>query len=416
MTGSLDLTVLATDQPHHLLRNLLHFGRLLRAVGIEVTPPQIVDLVESLKHIDLGRREDFKNAARTVLVNHPEHLPLFERAFDLFWQARDESELLELGLGRQKSQPQPQAEEKEITLRESVAREPTPEQESDEAETGAVQSYSALELLRHKDFAKLTPAELAEVKRLIQAMAWQLEQRRTRRKIRASHGSVLDMRRLLRCNLRYGGELLQLPWRRPKFKRRPLVVICDVSGSMEQYSRILLKFIYAISSGQDRVEAFVFSTRLTRITRQLKTGEIDAALDQVMAAIRDWGGGTRIGEALKRFNYEWGRRVLGQGAIVLIISDGLDRGNIELLEREIARLQLSCQRLIWLNPLLGSTNYQPLARGIQTALPYVDDFLPVHNMASLEELGQLLERLGAHRPLRSTRWLRRNLETGLTRV
>ena len=271
-----------------------------------------------------------------------------------------------------------------------------------------MQSYSALELLRHKDFAKLTPAELAEVKRLIQAMAWQLEQRRTRRKIRASHGSTVDMRRLLRYNLRYGGELLQLPWRCPKFKRRPLVVICDVSGSMEQYSRILLKFIYAISNGLDRVEAFVFSTRLTRITRQLKGGEVDAALDQVMAAIRDWGGGTRIGEALKRFNYEWGRRVLGQGALVLIISDGLDRGDIALLDREMARLQLSCQRLIWLNPLLGSTNYQPLARGIQTALPYVDDFLPLHNVASLEQLGQLLARLGEQRRLPTARRVKRN--------
>ena len=398
MIGLIAPSAPGIDQPHHLLRNLLHFGRLLRAIGIEVTPPQMVDLVESLKYIDLGQREDFKNAACTVLINHPEHLPLFERAFDLFWQARDETELLELNLGRQKATPQPQAEEKEVTLRESVAEGPTPEQESDEAETGTVQSYSALELLRHKDFAHLTPAELAEVKRLIQAMAWQLEQRRTRRKIQASHGSALDMRRLLRSNLRYGGELLQLTWRRPKLKRRPLVVICDVSGSMEQYSRILLKFIYAISSGLNRVEAFVFSTRLTRITRQLKAGEIDAALDQVMAVIWDWGGGTRIGEALKRFNYEWGRRMLGQGALVLIISDGLDRGNIELLEREMARLQLSCQRLIWLNPLLGSTNYQPLARGIQTALPYVDDFLPVHNMASLEQLGQLLERLGEHRP------------------
>jgi uncharacterized protein with von Willebrand factor type A (vWA) domain len=169
---------------------------------------------------------------------------------------------------------------------------------------------------------------------------------------------------------------------------------------MEQYARILLKFIYVISNGLDKVEAFVFSTRLTRITHPLKSREIEVALDQATAAIHDWGGGTRIGEALKRFNYDWGRRVLGQGAIVLIISDGLDRGDIGLLEKEMSRLQLDCQRLIWLNPLLGSANYQPLMRGIRAALPYVDDFKPVHNMVSLEELGRLLERLGEHHPLR----------------
>ncbi len=205
---------------------------------------------------------------------------------------------------------------------------------------------------------------------------------------------------MLRQNLRHGGEQLQLAWQRRKQKRRPLVVICDISGSMERYARILLKFVYLISSGLQKVEAFVFSTRLTRVTRQLKERDIDIALDQAVAIIHDWGGGTRIGEALKTFNYEWGRRVLGQGAIVLIISDGWDRGDIELLEREMRRLQLSAHRLIWLNPLLGSENYEPLTRGIQTALPYVDDFMPVHNLASLEQLGDLLQRVGEYRPLR----------------
>ena len=234
-------------------------------------------------------------------------------------------------------------------------------------------------------------------------MAWQLEQRRTRRTTPASHGLYLDMRRTFRQNLRYGGQPLELTWRRRKLKRRPLVVICDISGSMERYSRVLLKFIYVISNGLENVEAFVFSTRLTRITRQLRQYDIDTALDQVTASIKDWAGGTRIGDALKTFNYEWGRRVLGQGAIVLMISDGWDRGDIDLLGAEIKRLQLSCQRLIWLNPLLGSENYEPLTRGIQTALPYIDDFLQVHNLASLEQLGHLLERLGEHKPSRTQR-------------
>jgi uncharacterized protein with von Willebrand factor type A (vWA) domain len=267
-------------------------------------------------------------------------------------------------------------------------------------ETARVYTYSDLEVLRDTDFAKLTPEELLEVKHLMRAMDWQLDKRRTRRRAQAPHGVGLDMRRTLRRNLAYGGEPLRLSWRRPKQKRRPLVVICDVSGSMEPYARLLLQFIYAISKCLDKVETFVFSTRLTRITRQLGCGNIDDALDQATATIRDWGGGTRLGDTLKTFNYDWGRRVLGQGAIVLVVSDGLDRGDIDLLEREINRLQLSCQRLIWLNPLLGSRDYEPLARGMQTALPYVDDFLPVHNLASLEQLGQLLEQLGEHRPLR----------------
>jgi hypothetical protein len=263
-----------------------------------------------------------------------------------------------------------------------------------------IYTYSSRDVLRHKDFSELDPDELDEVKRLMQAMKWELEQRRTRRKSFALRGAYLDMRRTLRQNMRYGGEQLKLSWRRRKLKRRPLVVICDISGSMERYSRILLKFIYVITNGLEKVEAFVFGTRLTRVTYPLKERNIDLALDQAVAVIQDWGGGTRIGESLKTFNYDWGRRVLGQGAIVLIISDGWDRGDIDLLDHEMRRLQLSAHRLIWLNPLLGSASYEPLTRGIQVALPYIDDFLPVHNLASLEQLGELLQRLSEQRPLR----------------
>jgi uncharacterized protein with von Willebrand factor type A (vWA) domain len=241
---------------------------------------------------------------------------------------------------------------------------------------------------------------MQEIKKMMQEMAWELEQRRTRRRMRAKRGLYPDMRRTFRQNLRYGGEPLELAWRKRKLKRRPLVVICDISGSMERYSRVLLKFIYVISNGLEKVEAFVFSTRLTRITHHLYQRDIDTALDEATHSIHDWAGGTRIGESLKTFNYEWGRRVLGQGAIVLLISDGWDRGDIGLLKREMDRLQLSCHRLIWLNPLLGSENYEPLTRGIQTALPYIDDFLPVHNLKSLDQLGELLERLSEYRPER----------------
>ncbi len=383
----------------HLLRNIVHFARLLRALGLDVTPPQILGFAQSLDHIDIRCRHDFKNAGRTVLVNRPEHLPLFDRAFDLFWQARADKPVPILGLVEPEPGPRPQ-QEKECLIEESPGRGPSPEQDPAGTETARVYTYSALEVLRHKDFARLTPEERVEVKRLLRAMDWQLEQRRTRRQTTAPRGVRLDMRRTLRRSLGYGGEPLKLSWRRPKKKRRPLVVICDVSGSMEPYARLLLQFIYVISNCLDRVETFVFSTRLTRITRQLGCGDVDLALDTATDSIRDWGGGTRLGDALKTFNYDWGRRVLGQGAIVLLVSDGLDRGELDLLEHEMVRLQLSCQRLIWLNPLLGSRDYEPLARGMRTALPYVDDFLPVHNLASLQQLGQLLEWLGEHRPLR----------------
>ena len=384
----------------HLLRNILLFGRLLRGVGVKITPTQILDLVESLDHVDIRRRADIKNSARTILVSKHEHISLFDRAFDLFWQARDTGALLEMDLGSLLQKPPEVEKTLELAPPKEEGDDDSPEPESEEPVIDKVYTYSAREVLRRKDFTELSAEELQEIKRIMQTMKWRLEQRRTRRKTRSPRGAYLDMRRTIRQNLRYGGEPLELTWRRRKLKRRPLVVIGDISGSMERYSRVLLKFIYVISNGLENVEAFVFSTRLTRITRQLRNRDIDAALDQITASVQDWAGGTRIGEALKAFNYQWGRRVLGQGAIVLMISDGWDRGDIDLLKHEMNRLQLSCQRLIWLNPLLGSESYEPLTRGIQAALPYIDDFLPVHNLASLEQLGHILERLGEHKPSR----------------
>ena len=380
----------------HLLHNIVLFGRLLRRLDIDVTPTHLINLVEAMKHLDLDRRRDVQNASRTVLISRHEDLALFDLVFDLFWKAnRSESQLDPESLLQKVRQVKQQPAEK-------TGDQPSPSQTSDRetAESETVPIYSAREILRHKDFAKLTEEELAAVQELMKQMQWELEQRRTRRKVRGSIGSYLDMRQTLRHNLRYCGELIQLKWRRPKRKRRPLVVLCDISGSMETYSRLLLQFIYVISSGLEKTETFVFGTRLTRITHHLRHRDADQALSMTADAIRDWAGGTRIGEALKTFNYQWGRRVLSQGALTLIISDGWDRGDTRLLAREMARLQRSCQRLIWLNPLLGSPGYEPLTRGIQAALPYVDDFLPVHNLASLEELGTLLERLSERRPLR----------------
>ena len=372
-----------------LLRNCVLFGRMLRAIGIEITPTQIVDLVDSLRYVNIGNRQDFKNSTRTVLISKREHLPLFDQAFDLFWQARGQNTLLEMDLG-QLLQQQQEPQKMEVYRRSPLddpGKQPPPEEEPEEER---VMTYSDQEILRQKDFARLDAEEMAAVRRMMLKTQWHLEPRRTRRTVRTPQGELIDLRRTIRQNLRHGGELLRLAHKERKLKRRPVVLLCDISGSMERYSRVLLQFIYVVTSRLDRVESFVFSTRLTRITRQLRRRNIDDALREASAVVHDWAGGTRIGEAIKIFNYEWARRVLNQGAIVMIISDGWDRGDIALLEREMDRLHRSCHRLIWLNPLLGAADYQPLVRGIKAALPHIDNFLPVHNLASLEQLADLL--------------------------
>jgi uncharacterized protein with von Willebrand factor type A (vWA) domain len=257
------------------------------------------------------------------------------------------------------------------------------------------QTYNVREVLRQKDFSDLSNEEMTAIKRMIAELAINLGHRRTGRQ-RSGHGQRLDMRRTLRLNLRYGSELLTLAQRKPKYKPRPLVILADISGSMERYTRLLLHFTYGIASGlHKQIETFVFSTRLTRVTRQLKSRSVEQALQEVSEIVQDWSGGTRIGEALKEFNFGWGRRVFRQGAVAILISDGWDRGNQDLLKTEISRLQRNCFRLIWLNPLLGSSEYEPLTRGMQTALPYIDDFLPVHNLVSLEDLLSHLKRIDA---------------------
>ena len=343
--------------------------------------------------IDVGSRADFRHAAEAVLVTRREDLEWFRTAFDLFFVARD-----------------PHRARRDGPRHAGPARAP-PRRAAVESSRGGdgegrrgrrarsrgrcrVFTWSDAEALRRKDFAELEGGELRQVRELIRRMEWSLDVRETRRLVPSRRGR-LDLRRSLRRNLARGGEILEFARRDRKRKRRPLALLCDISGSMEPYSRILLQFLYVASRGLDHTEAFVFGTRLTRITRQLRHRDVDEALRAVHHDVQDFGGGTRIGEAIRAFNRLWSRRVLGQGAAVLIISDGWDRGEPEALEREMARLQRSAYRMIWLNPLLGSPRYEPLTRGMQAALPYVDDFLPVHNLASLEDLGRHLSRLRA---------------------
>ncbi|HWV35960.1 MAG TPA: VWA domain-containing protein, partial [Thermomicrobiales bacterium] len=260
--------------------------------------------------------------------------------------------------------------------------------------------FSSRDALRKKDFAQFSPDEIAEARRMMERMHWRLGKRRTRRRERALRGEFVDHRAMLRSALKQGGVPVELKWRRRKEKMRPLVLICDISGSMDRYSRLLLQFVHTLEAGLDSVEVFVFGTRLTRITRELRKRDVDGAITDVVNAVDDWSGGTRIGEAIKSFNYTWSRRVLRSNATVVLISDGWDRGDPVLLGTEMARLQRSCRRLIWLNPLMGAPGYQPLTQGIRAALPYVDYFLPVHNLKSLEALADLLGAVDDHPPLR----------------
>ncbi len=380
----------------HLLRNIVLFGRLLRVGSLDVTPTQLRDWVAALELVNLAHKRDVKAAAQAVLVSRRRDLPWFNKAFELFWQARDPRELEQLELGlmiQRRTERTKRAAIQKLALNDSDGDD---EREGDQDRTARAQLYSAREALRKKDFAELEGDELDDIKRLMATMRWELETRRTRRLRPDRHGHRLDLRRTLRRSLTQGGEMVDLVHRGRKHRRRPLVLLCDISGSMEPYSRLLLHFIYAVSHprsadpGVSRVEAFAFGTRLTRLTQELAERDVDRALQAAAHRIEDWGGGTRTGDALHEFNFTWSRRLLGQGAAVLIISDGWDRGDIGLLGKEMERLQRSCHRLIWLNPLLGSPDYQPLTRGIVAALPHVDDFLPVHNLASLEQLGDLL--------------------------
>lgn len=383
-----------------LLPNLVRFARLLYDAGVDVPAGRMLEVVRALEFIDVGRRQDFYFTLRSLLVHRVEDLRLFDEAFRVFFRAprgdRTQVDLRSLGEERRFGQPQvelPSLREPGGDSLESPAAPPP--------ERVLLRTYSEREILRYKDFEKLTADELDQARALMAQLRWQPGFRRSRRWT-SNMAGALYLRRLLRAALRNHGESFDLPARIRKEKPRPIVLLCDISGSMERYTRMLLQFLYCLSEGFRHVEAFVFATRLTRITLHLRTGRMDHALRAMGSSVPDWSGGTRIGDALRAFHLHWARRVLHHGPVVILISDGWDRGDPTLLAAEMARLRRACHRLIWLNPLLGSPSYQPLTRGMQAALPYIDDFLPVHNLASLEHLAQHLNGLPPRRPVRSS--------------
>jgi hypothetical protein len=395
----------------NLLGHLLRFGQMLRVMGVDVSTRQILDLVEALQYVSISNRADFYHTCKALLVNRREDFLVFDQAFRLFWRAvRDgvqseihtpnadvtRARLPSTPLSGQDAVPGGDEGQGQDPNQDKKGKEETPGQQ--------MMVYSPDEILRQKDFGEMTWEEIQAAKRAIASLHWDLGERRTRRVRPGSKGRI-DLRRMIRSNLRHGGEPINLAYRRRISRPRPLVVLSDVSGSMERYSRMLLHFIHALTHGlpYTPVETFVFGTRLTRITRHLRYRDVDESLDELGQVVRDWSGGTRIGEALKAFNFQWARRVLGRGAVVLVISDGWDRGDLNLLAREIMRLQRASYRLIWLNPLLGSDEYQPVQRGMATVMPCVDDFLPVHNLASLGQLAEVLSEVAAIRPVRKQR-------------
>jgi uncharacterized protein len=366
----------------NLVGNILTFVDSLRRAGVPVSTGQIMDFERSLTLVNLGSRDQVYHAARCTLISHFEHLRIFDSLFNAFWNkepdARHSSPQKALRAPRHDQQNQPAL----VTYMASKARAADPELDvADKSFT-----YSDLEILQDKDFSQMTLEELDTIRRLMQAMRWQAVLRRSRRRIASRSGETLHMRRVIAAAVRHGGLPLTLAWQTRKIKQRPIVLIADISGSMEKYSRLVLQFFYSMAHSLKNVECFVFGTRLTRVTLQLKLKNIDRAVSDAAAEVVDWAGGTRIGESLAAFNRQWSRRVLRRGAIVMIVSDGWERGDVKNLGAQMRYLQLRCYRLVWLNPLMGKANYQPQVEGMAAALPFIDDFLPVHNFNSLATL------------------------------
>jgi uncharacterized protein with von Willebrand factor type A (vWA) domain len=368
--------------------NLIGFARALRAAGIPLGPGAVIDAMNALQLVDIGNRTDVFATLEAIFVKRHEHTPIFAQAFDLFFRAADEwKQMLD-------SVPLPdQARKKPQPASRRVQEAFSPEQmtETPQARPEEIRlSVSDKEILQKKDFAQMTAAEIAEVTRAIASMRLPLAELRTRRYRPDLRGQRLDMRRTLRGSLRTGGDIIDIRKLGRIEKPAPIVALLDISGSMSEYTRLFLHFLHAVIDARRRVSVFLFGTRLTNVTRSLRARDPDEALARCSSAVEDWAGGTRIASSLHAFNKLWGRRVLGQGAIVLLISDGLEREADARLAFEMDRLHRSCRRLIWLNPLLRYGGFEPKAQGIKMMLPHVDDFRPVHNLKSIEGLVEVL--------------------------
>ena len=380
-----------------LAANVVHFARALRAAGMPVGTGRLLDALRALEVTGLGSRADLYWTLFAVFVTRADQRELFEQTFHLFWRdPRLLERLTQLLLPTLADDAAPLGADVSRRVAEAMAPAPRPdasdEQERTETEVDAAFSYSARAELRTKDFEDMSAAEVAAAKRAMRRLALPLAEVATRRFDAAARGPRVDMRKTLRRSLEGGGALVELERKERRTRPPPLVVLCDISGSMERYARLLLHFLHALTNDRDRVHTFLFGTTLTNVTRQLRHRDVDVALDRIGAACTDWSGGTRIGACLEQFNRIWSRRVPAQGAVVLLISDGLDRDAGRGLEKQMDRLARSCRALIWLNPLLRYAAYAPLAAGAKAMIRHVDAFHAIHNLESLDQLAHILSR------------------------
>jgi len=374
-----------------LADNIVYFARALRAAGLPVGPGAVIDAIQALHVAHVGNRDDVYWTLHAVFVKKHEHSVIFDQAFRIFFRRRG---LLEKMLAAMLPETMPQTprppEAGAQRIQDALFSRMSRREEEREIEVDARLTVSDREVLQKKDFAQMTAAEIAAAKSEIARLALPFDRVRTRRLAAARRGRMVDMRHTLRASLKGGGALIDLKYLGPREKEPPIVALLDISGSMSQYTRLFLHFLHAITEREKRVATFLFGTRLTNVTRAIRERDPDEALAACSAHVADWAGGTRIATSLRAFNKLWARRVLGQGAVVLLITDGLERDVDDTLSFEMDRLHRSCRRLVWLNPLLRFEGFEARARGVRTMLPHVDELRPIHNLESMTDLVRAL--------------------------
>ena len=391
MTAAADNGLAGAALEGRLADNIVFFARVLRKAGLRIGPAAVTDAIEAVRAIGIGEREEFYTALHATLVKRHEDDAVFDEAFRLFWRSRDlvgkMIALMSPVVRREEEREKRKAGETRVSDALFGGRQDERRlRDEPDIEVDARFTASGSEVLRKTDFAQMSAAELAAAKRAIAGLVLPLDEVRTRRFRRSTRPVAIDARATMRHAMRTGGALILPRHREPKTVHPPLVVLADISGSMSQYTRIFLHFLHALGEHRRRLHAFLFGTRLSNVTRQMRHRDPDIAVEACSRSVSDWSGGTRIGETLKEFNRLWSRRVLGQGAVVLLITDGLEREGIDLLEREMDRLHRSCRRLVWLNPLLRFEGFEARARGVRAMLPHVDELRPVHNLEAMADL------------------------------
>ncbi|HTF93171.1 MAG TPA: VWA domain-containing protein [Verrucomicrobiae bacterium] len=393
------VTSVASARGKGTLPNLMAFGRALKQLGVKVSLSQIIDSSKAIDLVDIAERTDFRALLRANLISQKEDFPAFDMLFDCFWREqgyeRMPMETMEIQGTPSDSQAQEGGDEEgglEEAATESLPKENVPLEHLDEF---SVPTYSPQELMNRKDFSEMSVEESRAIARAILLIATKIATQISRRKKVARKGAAIDPRWTMRRSMKYGGEVIDLVRRKKRIKKTKVVLLCDVSGSMDCYSRFLIQFMYGLQNELWGVETFVFSTSLSRITHLIRTKDIVNALEKISGSILGWSGGTNIGRSLHTFNRSFAPSMLTHRTVVVIISDGWDRGDVSVLEREMQDLKRRAKKIIWLNPLLASENYEPLCKGMQAALPYLDMFLSVHNVNSLVSLGRTLQKMVA---------------------